>query len=61
MAFAVEVVTGTGPQFGGREEANRLVHGAFPVHQFQFNRIEPGTLDWQSAGEDADPARLRKS
>src|SRR5262249_39715570 len=37
----------------GTEQACRLENGALAVHPFGLNRVEPGTLDGQIAGEEA--------
>src|SRR5258708_27464452 len=38
----------------GTEQACRLSDGACALHPNGLNRVEPGTLDGQIAGEDAD-------
>src|SRR5262249_17919781 len=57
MRMRLRAVIGIDPvlQFGSGEQASRFDDGALTVDPFGFNRVEPGALGWQRAGQDTNP------
>ena len=43
-------------QFGSRQQPGGLGDTPFAVHSLGFDRVEPGALDRQQAGDEAHPA-----
>src|SRR6516164_9162923 len=56
--MTAEVGTDARFQLGSGEQARWLDDGPFAMDPLRFNRVEPGGLDRQLAGEDADAASL---
>src|SRR5215210_809557 len=54
MSFGRTSIIGVDPrlQFVGAEQAVWLGDGAFAMHPFRFDWVEPGTLAWQQTRHD---------
>ncbi len=59
MALTGKMIADALFEFGGREQAVRIKHAATGMEPARLNRIEPGALDGQEAGQDANATTSR--